>query len=438
MKALRYTALGILGTVVSLFAFIGFQYSIRGTPVKRVGTYNSDEHAPAADEPEFLQAVQLLTGTMLHPGHRIEVMKNGDETYPPLWDDLRSARESITMQMYYCQPGRMADILKEILIDRARAGVAVHFLHDAFGSQPLEGSYLDSLRAAGVHVAVFRPAKWYELHELQHRSHIRVVVVDGSIGWTGGFGIADKWFGDGRSEGQWRETNARFTGAAVTQLQSIFSIGWAEATGNLLIGPPFFPRETSLETIGDGDAEGMLAGVMHAAPTIGSTSAERLLAVSIAGARHRLYITNAYFVPDQDFRDLLKRAAHRGVDVRILTPDENSDVKTTWWAGRYFYEELLKAGVRIFEYKPSMMHAKSLVVDDIWVSLGTMNFDNRSLAFNDESNLNVYDRDFGEKMTALFLEDLEYAEEMTVAKLRQSPWYDRVMAWKSARLQRLL
>lgn len=437
--ALRYTFLSLLALVVLPFSLIGILYSVRGTPVKRVSSYRGNGHPPSVEHPQFLHAIQLLTGTPLEHGHAVDVMVNGDQTYPRLWEDLRGARESITMQMYYCQPGRMADTLKEILLDRARAGVRVLFLHDAFGSQPLTNDYLDSLRTGGVEVAVFRPVKWYQLHQAQHRSHIRVVVVDAGIGWTGGFGIDDKWFGDGRTRGQWRETNARFTGPAVEQLQAIFATGWAEGTGNLLTGPPFFrPDEVGSPTESDGRASGVLAGVMHAAPTIGSTSAERLLAMSIASAQRTLWISNAYFVPDEDFRALLKAAARRGVDVRVLTADENSDVKTTWWAGRYYYEELLTAGVRIFEYKPSMMHAKTFVVDGVWSSVGTMNFDNRSMVFNDESNLNVWDAGFGARMDAIFLEDLEYADEVTLDQHRRRPRWHRVMEWKSARLQRLL
>lgn len=438
-KAIRYVFFALLGLLILPFSIIGFLHSVRGTPVKRVSMYRGNGQPPAVEDPLFLHAMQLLTGTRLQHGHAVDVMINGDQTYPRLWDDLRSATESITMQMYYCMPGRMADTLKEILIDRARQGVRVLFLHDAFGSQQLTQGYLDSLRVAGVSVSVFRPVKWYQLHQLQHRSHIRVVTVDANIGWTGGFGIDDKWFGDGRTRGQWRETNVRFTGAAVEQLQAIFAVGWAEATGTLLTGPPFFRAEQNPgrpEAAAEGN--GILGGVMHAAPTIGSTSAERLLATSIAGARRTLYISNAYFVPDTDFRILLKQAAQRGVDVRILTADENSDVKTTWWAGRYFYEELLAAGVRIFEYKPSMMHAKTLVVDGLWSSVGTLNFDNRSMVFNDESNLNVWDAGFGARMDAIFLEDLEYAEEITLETLRRRPLTHRLMEWKSARLQRLL
>jgi cardiolipin synthase len=273
--------------------------------------------------------------------------------------------------------------------------------------------------------------KWYALHKAQSRSHIRVVVVDGRVAWTGGFGIDDKWFGDGRHSGQWRDTNARFTGPAVLQLQGTFAAGWVEATGELLTGPVFFP-------VIEPDSSGTLAALMHLAPTIGSTAAERFLALSIASARKTLYITNSYFVPDDDFRRLLLAAKQRGVDVRVLTAGPETDVKTTWYAGREHYEELLKGGVRIYEYQPTMMHAKTLVVDGLWSSLGTMNFDNRSLVFNDESNLAVLDPAIGAEMERIFMEDLPFAKEIVLPEFEQRPWTSKMLEKGAAALGRLL
>jgi cardiolipin synthase len=308
----------------------------------------------------------------------------------------------------------------------------VLFLHDAFGSSRLPQEYLDRMRDSGVRVAVFRPVRWWALETAYARSHIRVAVVDGRIAYTGGFGMDDKWLGDGRHENQWRETNVRFTGPAVRQLQATFAAGWAEATGELLTGPSLFPPADE-----DGDGS-MLASLLHTAPTIGSTAAERLLAVSIAAARHTLYITNSYFVPDDDFVQLLCESAARGVDVRVLTPGERNDVKSTWYAGRARYEPLLAGGVRIYWYQPTMIHAKSFVVDGCWSSVGTMNFDNRSLAFNDESNLLVLDARFGAAMREVFLSDLDYAREVTLEWFRRRPAKDRVLEWGASRLARVL
>jgi cardiolipin synthase len=334
--------------------------------------------------------------------------------------------------MYYCQPGKVATQLKDIVIDRAHAGVKILFLLDAFGAQNLTKEYLDSMKTNGIAVAQFRPLHWYSLDKFSHRSHIRVVVVDGSVGWTGGFGLDDKWLGDGRHDNQWRDSNARFMGPAVMQLQATFAAGWAEATGELLAGDLFFPPSGFRP---DGN---ILASLMHAAPTTGSTPAERFLALTIASARRSLYISNSYFVPDDDFRRLLTGAARRGVDVRILTTSEKTDVKVTWYAGRARYEELLTAGVKIYEYQPAMMHAKTLVADGLWSAVGTMNFDNRSMVFNDETNLVTYDARVGAEMDRVFMEDARFSTQIELAEFRERPWSERLLELGAGMLQRIL
>jgi cardiolipin synthase A/B len=379
--------------------------------------------------------MELVTSTPLRPGHTIEVFKNGDETYPRLWKDLESARETLTLQLYYCKPGRMADEFKQRLCDRAKAGVRVLFLRDGFGSQELKEEWLEELYAAGVEVGDFRPAKWYALHKAQHRSHIRVVAVDGKVGWTGGFGLDDKWYGDGRHKDQWRDTNLRFTGPAVRQLQATFVAGWAEATGELLSGTKFFPP---VDAAAHDETDERCAGLLHAAPTVGSTAAERSLAIAIAGARRSLYISNSYFVPDDDFRRLLCEAASRGVDVRVMTAGPETDVKTTYHAGRSSYEQLLSDGVRVYEYLPAMMHAKTLVVDGTFVNGGTMNFDNRSLAFNDESNLLALDDELGQTLVDLFMEDLRYCNEIKLEEFRKRPLKHKAIERLARPLSRLL
>ncbi|HKG90742.1 MAG TPA: phospholipase D-like domain-containing protein, partial [Gemmatimonadaceae bacterium] len=372
---------GLLLLVTVAFAFVGFLHVTRGTPVHRMRA-PGDDGPPAVRDRLFCDTIAMLTKSHLTSGHRIEVMTCGDETYPRLWEDLRAARRSITLQMYYCQPGRMADEFAEIITERARAGVRVLFLRDAFGSAPLGKDYIERLKAGGVQVAEFRPTRWWELHKVQHRSHIRVVVLDGTVGYTGGFGIDDKWFGDGRHEDQWRDTNVRFEGPAVMQHQATFAAAWAEATGTLIAGELFFPGEATEPAAGS-----TTAGLLYAAPTLGSTAAERFMAMSIAAARQRLYVSNAYFVPNDQFVEMLVDAARRGVDVRVLTSGERNDVQSTRWAGRTQYERLLAGGVRLFEYLPTMIHAKTLVADGAWSGIGTLNFDNRSFAFNDETML---------------------------------------------------
>ena len=446
MQVVLWVLAGLVGIVLVMLALIGFQHVTRGTPVRRVrGTDRGDgTGTPAVDDERFQQLIELLTDTDLQPGHEVEVYCCGDDTYPRVWRDIRSAKRCVAVQMYYCKPGKVADEMQAALIDRARAGVKCLFLHDAFGSQDLPEEYFAALKAAGVECATFRPMRWYDLHKANARSHIRVVVVDAEVGWTGGFGLDDKWLGDGRSKDHWRDTNVRFTGPAVLQHMSTFADGWAEASGVLLTDETFFPlRKDEDEGAGDrandgGPKRGAIAGAHHAAPNIGSTLAERFLALTISAARRRLYISNSYFVPDDDFRRLLTAAARRGVDVRILTTSGQTDVKTTWRAGRATYEELLEAGVRVFEYQPVMMHAKTIVVDGCWSSIGTMNFDNRSLAFNDESNLLVLDEAVGRRLEEIFLEDMRYSSEIRLDEWRRRPWKQRVMERASQSFQRIL
>ena len=371
----------------------------------------------------------MLTGASMAPGHRVEVTLNGDGTYQRLWEDLRSAQLSITLQLYYGAPGHMADILREILIERAKAGVRVFLLYDAFGTVDIPAKHRDAMRAAGVSVEPFRPIRLSTLHLAQNRSHVRGIIIDSRIGWTGGFGIDDKWLGDGRTNGSWRETNVRFEGPAVRQLQAAFVAAWTEATGVLFTGRAVHtPAENGTTT----------AGLLHTAPTLGSTTAERFFALSIAGARKTLYITNAYFAPDRNFVELLTAAARRGVDVRILTAGPQTDLNIVRTAGRAWYETLLKAGVRVYEWLPTTLHAKTFVVDGQWCSVGSMNFDNRSMALNDESTLMVLDTTIGPQMDEIFIRDLQHAEEMSVATFRQRSWFERLAERSVNLITRLL
>jgi cardiolipin synthase A/B len=429
---MEYVLVGIIAFPVLLLALVGFRYLTRGTPVRRVRSLGG-EALPAARDEGFRYAAELHSRVKMFEGNQVEILTAGDDIYRCLFSDLEAARQSITLQMYYCQPGRMADRFQQVLSERARAGVKVLFLHDAFGSIDLPKEYFDTLKAAGVHVAVFRPVQWYALEKAYNRSHIRVVVVDGETGYTGGFGIADKWYGDGRHEDQWRDTAVRFSGPAVLDHQATFAAGWAEATGDLLTGPAFFPVDKLV-----GASGGALAAILHSAPSLGSSVAERFLAITISAARETLYITNAYFVPDDDFVRLLSDAARRGVDVRVLNAGKHNDVKSTWYAGRHEFEALLAAGVRLYEYQPTMVHAKTIVVDRVWASVGTMNFDNRSLAFNDETNLVALNEDVGGRLHDVFLEDLDYAHEISLDEFRRRPLKDKALELGAHAISRIL
>jgi cardiolipin synthase len=252
------------------------------------------------------------------------------------------------------------------------------------------------------------------------------------VGHTGGWGLADYWQGDGHHDGQWRESGVRVEGPAVAHLQSTFAAAWAEATGTLITGDLFFPKRAFAP---NGNAR---AGVFFAYPTTGSTPAERFMALSIARARKRLWITNSYFVPDDDFRGMLTAAARRGVDVRVLTAGPKTDVKTTTYAARARYPELMSAGVRVYEYLPTMMHAKSMTVDGTFSMIGSQNFDNRSLAFNNESSVVALDAAVAANVDSVFLADLRYSEEITMAKVRNKSFKERLLEQGANMLSRLL
>jgi cardiolipin synthase len=419
----------VLVVTVFCLALVGFLHLTRGTAVRHVRGVAADGSPISVSEPEFPLMATMATGAWLAQGNRVEVTLNGDGTYPRLWEDLRSAQRSVTLQLYYGAPGRMADTLGQILRERAKAGVRVFVLYDAFGTVDIPANHRDELRAAGIVVEPFRPIRFSTLHLAQNRSHVRGIVIDGRVGWTGGFGIDDKWFGDGRRNGSWRETNVRFEGPAVRQLQAAFAAAWVEATGVMLTGRAILEPEPDGATA---------AGLLYAAPTLGSTAAERFFALSIAGARKTLYITNSYFAPDRNFIDLLSAAARRGVDVRILTAGPRTDVNVVRLAGRASYDTLLAAGVRVYEWQPTTLHAKTFVVDGEWFTVGTMNFDNRSMALNDEATLMVLDRAAGRQMDGIFFDDLHHAEEITLEAFKRRSWIHRIAEWGASSLTRLL
>ena len=433
-KMLRVKRVGVVFGILILvvLSLIGILSMTRGTPVQSVVSIGKGGEPPAVTDSLFSRTIELYTGLEITPGNRVEMVNNG-EVYTRLWVDLRAAKQTITVQMYYSQPGAVADTLAVILKERAKAGIRVLLVLDAFGSQNLKKAWADSLRAAGVEIGLLRQLHWYTLHNASDRSHVRVVVIDGTVAYTGGFGLADYWLGDGKHKDQWRDSNVRFEGPAVMALQAAFASAWAECTGELIMGSRFFPAASFTETAGRTEA-----GIFFSSPTTGSTPAERFNALSIVSARKSLYVTNSYFVPDDDFRHLLLNARRRGVDVRILTVSRETDVKTTWLAGRSRYEELLAGGVRIYEYQPAMMHAKTFVVDGMWGTVGSMNFDNRSLAFNNESNLVFLDASIGAQMDSIFMDDLSRSKEIILSEFQKRPWYSRMMENAASTLSRLL
>jgi cardiolipin synthase len=432
--AWTFVIIVFLGVPTAILGLMGLPHFFRNPLVRNViSTVPGDVLVPLTG-PAFPEQFSLLTGSQVSTGNAIEVLANGNGTFPRLWNDLRQAQRIITVQMYYAAPGSVADTIAGILAERARAGVTVYFLYDAFGAQNLSERYLEALADAGVKVGQFRPLRWYALDRANHRSHVRGIVIDGTLGYTGGFGFDDKWLGDGRRPAEWRETNVRFSGPAVAELQAEFVAKWAETTGELLSGRSLLAVRTDSSVV---DSVGP-AAMVRSAPVTGSTAAERLLAVSIAAAQKTLYITNSYFVPYPDFARLLADAARRGVDVRVLTNGRGSDVKTTWLAGRSRYQSLLQAGVRIYEYQPATLHSKTLVADHMFASVGTMNFDNRSLAYNDEVALVTFDSRTAATLDSMFASDIAFSEEIRLATFERRSWTARVLEWAASTIAAFL
>ena len=432
ISARRRLAFAAALLFATLLAFFGVLYVARVSPVHGVIVDAMRSQPAAVDSPQFEQTIELHTGARIEPGSHVELVLDGNGTFPQMYRDIDSARRSITLQMYYFTPGKLADSIAAHLMARAKAGIPVLMVLDAFGAHWMSREWLASLRDAGVEVRHLRPLKWYRLDKLSHRSHVRSLIVDGVIGYTGGYGFGDWWLGDGVTPDQWRETNVRIRGPAVRQLQAMFTAGWAEATGELLVGEQYFPA------LSDSAAGTMRTGVLHFVASYGSASAERFLALSIASARKTLYISNSYFIPDPRFIQMLGAAAKRGVDVRILTAGRLTDVKTTRLAARARYEELLTAGVRIYEYRPTMIHSKTFVVDGRWAAIGSLNFDNRSISFNDEVCAVVLDNGFGAQMDSMFVADLANSDEIRLPEFRKRGYWERFKEFAANLLSAIL
>lgn len=366
-----------------------------------------DLHAgrPAVGDDEFLYAAETITGAPVSRGNEAELLINGDEIFPAFLETIAGAQRTLNLLTYVYWRGDIARDVAGALCERASAGVEVNVLLDAVGSAKMELSLLRDMRGAGVNVARFRPPKPYALKRINHRTHRKLLIADGRTGMTGGVGIAEEWTGDAQDPDHWRDTHVRVRGPVVRGLQGAFAENWLEATGDVLVGDGHLPE---LEELDGGGA----MQVVRSSAGVGDTNAEALFFLAIACARERLDLTAAYFAPRPAFVRALCEAADRGVDTRILVPGPHIDKEIVRVAGRAVYEELLDCGVSIFEYQPTMLHAKSLSIDGAWAAIGSVNFDNRSFALNDEATLCVHDARFAARLDEQFARDLEVAEEI--------------------------
>jgi cardiolipin synthase len=363
----------------------------------------------------FLRAAEALTGAPVSFGNDAEVLVNGDQIFPAYIGAIRDAQETVNMLTYAYWRGDIAIEVAETLCEKAAEGVECNVILDAVGAAKMDRTLVKKMRDSGVQVCFFRPPKPYAVKRLQHRTHRKLLIVDGRTGLTGGVGIAEEWTGNAQDPDHWRDTHVRVTGPVVRGLQGAFAENWLECTGDVLAGDRYLPY---IEPVEDGGP----MQVMRSSATIGDTNAEALVYLALAAAKRSIELTSAYFVPRPAFTDALVEAANRGVEMRILVPGSHIDKQFVRTAGRAAYDELIEAGIEIYEYCPTMLHAKTLTVDGAWATVGSVNFDNRSFQLHDEVSLCVQSDKFAGELHEIFERDLEVSE-----RIEPDDWADRAV-----------
>jgi cardiolipin synthase A/B len=377
------------------------------------------EDVPDVASHGFLRTAEALTQAPITHGNRAEILINGDRIFPRFIEAIRSAEETVNLLTYIYWRGAIAVEVADAICERATAGVSCRVLLDALGSAKMDRGLIHRMEDCGVVVRRFRPPKPYAIRRANNRTHRKVLVVDGRVGFTGGVGIADEWTGDAQDPDHWRDTHVRVEGPIVRGLHGAFAENWLEATGEVLAGDDDLPP---LEPLA-GERGAMLA--IRSSAGVGDTNVETLFYMTIASARRAIDVTSAYFAPRPAFLRSLGDAARSGVAVRMLVPGPHIDKDVVRNASRSTYGELLEAGVRVFEYCPTMLHAKSMVVDGAWSTVGSANFDNRSFQLNDELVVGVQDEAFAAELTRAFENDLTRSAEITLAEWRRRPPTER-------------
>ncbi len=369
--------------------------------------------------PQFERALGSLLGPGVLPGNEVVELVNGDQIFPPMLAAIQAAQKSVTFETYIYWSGDIGKRFADALAERARAGVKVHVLLDWVGSAKMEESYLTEMKNAGVEIEKFHKPHWYNLARLNNRTHRKLLVTDGQVGFTGGVGIAPEWTGNAQDPEHWRDSHYQVRGPVVAQMQATFLDNWLKVTGEVLHGEEYFPQ---LDPVGPHRAQ-----MFSSSPSSGSESMQLMYHLAITAAERTIDLSAAYFVPDELTRKLLQDALTRGVRLRLITPGEHTDTETVKAASRGTWGELLRAGAEIYEYEPTMYHCKVMIVDGLLVSVGSTNFDNRSFRLNDEANLNVYDAAFAQRQTVVFEADLQRSRRVTLEAWENRPWTERAM-----------
>ncbi|WP_372191421.1 phosphatidylserine/phosphatidylglycerophosphate/cardiolipin synthase family protein [Xanthomonas axonopodis pv. desmodiigangetici] len=406
----------IIVAAVAVTLLVGLLLLNFATPEKKL------EHIPKhlydVADPQFKREMSVLLGPAILPGNRIDVLNNGREIFPAMLEAIRSAQHTITFETYIYWSGEIGREFSDALSERARAGVDVRVTIDWGGSLKMDHALVDTMTEAGVEVHRYRPLAWYNLHRINNRTHRKLLVIDGRIGFTGGVGVADQWMGDAQDPDHWRDTHYRIEGPVVAQVQTAFNDNWIKTTGRVVNGAQYYP---ALEAAGDSDAQ-----LFVASPAGGSESMHLMYLIAIAAARSCIDLAAAYFVPDALITRSLLEARTRGVRIRVLLPGKHIDAVSVRLASKASWEPLLQAGIEIHEYQPTMLHTKLLIIDGLLVSVGSTNFDIRSFRLNDEASLNVYDRTLAARMTEVFERDLQRAEQYSLERWRARPLRQRL------------
>ena len=385
------------------------------TPEKKLD--RKIEHRYSVADPQFKREMGVLLGPAILPGNTITDLENGDEIFPAMLQAIAAAKKTVTFETYIYWDGEIGRKFADALSERARAGVNVDVTIDWAGSISMDEALLEQMKEAGVHVQRYRPLHWYNLGRMNNRTHRKLLVIDGTVGFTGGVGIGDEWQGHAQDPDHWRDLHFRIEGPVVAQIQSAFNDNWIKTSGEVLNGVDYFPALTP--------AGSMDAHMFVSSPAGGSESMHLMYLMSIAAAEHSIDLAAAYFIPDELISKALVAARHRGVRIRVLMPGKNTDSDAARVASKASWGPLLLAGVEMYEYEPTMFHNKMLIVDHEMVSVGSTNFDLRSFQLNDEASLNVYNHAFADRMTEVFEQDLNPTRRYTYEQWKKRPWKER-------------
>lgn len=425
MRELLYPWWGALFFVVGVVA-VGWAFTTLFLAIGRRPRRFSLENRFEVGSKRFLEGVSGMLNVPLQTGGTARLLNNGDEIFPAILEALREAERTINFMTYIWERGRISDEVLAALTERARAGVKVRVMLDGIGAWKAPKDGFKELEAAGGRVRWFNPFRVGKLTAFYRRNHRRAIVVDGKVAFTGGASVADMWLGDARDREHWRDIMVEVRGCLAVNLQSAFTQLWANSTGELLMGDDYFPPTEQAEE--HPGAEGISRHVtVISSPAEGSHPLRVFYWTSLACARESIYLTTAYFVPDRDIRRALVQRAKDGVDVRLLLPNKLTDVKIVRLAGHFYFTGLLEAGVRIYEYQPTMMHTKALVVDGTWSVVGSANMDIRSKELNQEAVIGIADAGFGKQLTDTFFADLQQSREIVLEEWKKRPILSRAL-----------